>query len=132
MTKPQITNLLKSTFACLLGVGLHHYAGQILAKKENEAEAVVQSERDAKLDAVYNNLEFIKSTMENSVKTAENFNENILVPTEVANQLKSKAEELRTIGQSLQDQIAASNDPSNYGDKISKMVNAADDLKKTY
>ena len=130
MTKNQVINLLKSTFACLIGVGLHHYGGKILDKKENVAEAVAQNERDAKIDVIYNNVDYIKSTMENNVKISESLKDNIQVPTEVANQIKSKAEELRNLSQSLQDQIAASNDPSNYGDKISKMVNAAEDLKK--
>lgn len=89
---------------------------KLLERKETIAEAATQAIRDEKLENIDQNVQLLKTTLEEALIKAESSKENITIPLEVGEEMKAKVEELITTINNLKEVNESS---KNVGEQIS-------------
>ena len=130
MTRVQLINILRTGSGVVLGVAAHHYGGQILDRKNIMSEAAAQEIRDKKLETIDQKLNSVKSLLEDSLKKAENNNENSTISTDMGNQVKDKINEIVETVQSYKNIPVDVNSTNDVDQIISKVEKASKDINK--
>ena len=93
MNKSTLINLLKNASGVILGVGVHHFGGKILDRKENLAEYEAQVERDEISRELLENVKSVNNKFDNLTEIIEvKMNENIPIGADVATEIKNNIE----------------------------------------
>ena len=76
MTRIKLKDILKTVAGVIIGVSSHHYGGQLLDRKNIEAEDAAQAIRDKNLEEMIETLNSMNSLLQDCVTKVEKTNEN--------------------------------------------------------